>query len=134
MGKREKDETNAIRRWKRRLKLLGEDPVGYCGEISPKHVIDDLALEGGELGFDFWKVGQKIWTKLQMNNLKVMYKTDQVVQRKLDPYEQWMVKSNLETIQSGVPMADQVAILKANGYPRVAAAVEKAWNEQAAKK
>lgn len=50
--------------------------------------------------------------------------------RALNPFELWMVKSNLETINGGVPMEEQVAILKANGYPRVAAAVQKAWVER----
>jgi hypothetical protein len=43
----------------------------------------------------------------------------------LPPYEQWMVRSNLETIrETGVTGAEQVAILRANGYCRIAAAVE----------
>jgi hypothetical protein len=44
----------------------------------------------------------------------------------LTPYERWMVKSNLETIRQGTPAADQVAILRANGYPKIADAVEAA--------
>ena len=44
---------------------------------------------------------------------------------KLTPYEVWMVKSNLETIRNGVSAAEQIAILRANGYLKVADAVEK---------
>jgi hypothetical protein len=43
----------------------------------------------------------------------------------LSAYEQWMVRSNLETIrETGVTVAEQAALLRANGYLRVAAAVE----------
>lgn len=49
---------------------------------------------------------------------------------KLTPIEQWMVKSNLETIQAGTPVEQQVAILKANGYLIVAAAVKLAWERK----
>lgn len=43
----------------------------------------------------------------------------------LDPYERWMVDSNLETIRStDVTPAKQAALLCANGYPRIAKAVE----------
>jgi hypothetical protein len=45
----------------------------------------------------------------------------------LSPYEQWMVRSNLETIRStGVAAAEQAALLRANGYPRIAEAVAEA--------
>jgi hypothetical protein len=47
--------------------------------------------------------------------------------RELSSYEQWMVKSNLETISStNVTAAEQVALLRSNGYERVAQAVEHA--------
>jgi hypothetical protein len=55
---------------------------------------------------------------------------EDMMERELDPFERWMVKSNLATINSGTLMKDRVVILKANGYPKVAAAVEKAWNER----
>lgn len=43
----------------------------------------------------------------------------------LSPYEQWMVRSNLETIRStGVTVAEPSALLRANGYPQIAQAVE----------
>lgn len=46
---------------------------------------------------------------------------------KLSPFERWMVKSNLQTIsETGVPTATQIAILRANGYPKIAAAVAQA--------
>jgi hypothetical protein len=57
-----------------------------------------------------------------------------MIERELDPFERWMVKSNLKTINSGILMTTQVTILKANGYQRIAAAVEKAWNERAVPK
>lgn len=42
----------------------------------------------------------------------------------LSPYEQWMVRSNLDTIrETGVTVEDQAALLRANGYPRIAQAV-----------
>jgi hypothetical protein len=45
----------------------------------------------------------------------------------LSPYERWMVNANLETIRSTTVTADeQVALLQANGYPRVAQAVAEA--------
>ncbi len=47
----------------------------------------------------------------------------------LTPMEQWMVRSNLETIKAGKPMEEQVAILRANGYPRIADAVEAEYNK-----
>lgn len=44
---------------------------------------------------------------------------------RLSPYEQWMVRSNLETIRvTDVTAAEQVAVLRANGYARIADAVE----------
>lgn len=50
------------------------------------------------------------------------------IQRELSPFERWMVKSNLETIRStGVSISEHTAILRANGYPSIAAAVEQAW-------
>lgn len=43
----------------------------------------------------------------------------------LSAYEQWMVDSNLKTIRStDVTPAKQAALLRANGYPRIAKAVE----------
>lgn len=43
----------------------------------------------------------------------------------LSPYEQWMVRSNLDTIDStGTNAAEQAALLRANGYARIAQAVE----------
>lgn len=44
----------------------------------------------------------------------------------LSAYEQWMVRSNLETIDSGVAASGQIAILRANGYDRIATAVAQA--------
>lgn len=45
----------------------------------------------------------------------------------LDPFQQWMVKSNLERIKNGEMTGIQaVASLKAQGYELVAAALEKA--------
>lgn len=42
----------------------------------------------------------------------------------LNPYERWMVQSNLETIAStAVTAEEQAARLRANGYPRIADAV-----------
>lgn len=49
--------------------------------------------------------------------------------RPLSPYEQWMVKSNLQTIESGSMSAEQVlATLKAGGYLRITRAVENNLN------
>ena len=43
----------------------------------------------------------------------------------LSPYERWMVRSNLETIRTtDVTVAAQVELLRANGYQRLAEAVE----------
>jgi hypothetical protein len=43
----------------------------------------------------------------------------------LTAYERWMVRSNLGAMQAtGTTAAQQAAILRANGYLRVAAAVE----------
>lgn len=42
----------------------------------------------------------------------------------LDPYEQWMVRSNLKRIADGEASAEAiVATLRANGYPSIADAV-----------
>ena len=49
------------------------------------------------------------------------------LQTSLSPYEAWMVRSNLRTIEeSGASGVDQVALLERNGYPKVAAAVSQA--------
>lgn len=51
------------------------------------------------------------------------------MKRQLDPVEKWMVKCNLEYVKAeGV--ATVVARLRAQGYERVAAAVEQAVKEQ----
>jgi hypothetical protein len=43
----------------------------------------------------------------------------------LSAYERWMVRSNLETIrETDVTAAEQAAMLRANGYSRIAGAVE----------
>ena len=43
----------------------------------------------------------------------------------LDAYERWMVRSNLQDIADGeTTRAERVALLRANGYDRVADAVE----------
>jgi hypothetical protein len=43
----------------------------------------------------------------------------------LSAYEQWMVTSNLKTIrETRVTAAEQAAILRANGYSRIADAIE----------
>lgn len=45
----------------------------------------------------------------------------------LSPFERWMVKSNLQAIEAGeVATAERVATLRANGYPKIAAAVAEA--------
>jgi hypothetical protein len=45
----------------------------------------------------------------------------------LTTHEQWMVASNLETVRkTGVTLQEQAAVLRANGYFRVADAVEAA--------
>lgn len=50
----------------------------------------------------------------------------------LSPYEQWMVRSNLQTIrETNVTAAEQVAVLIANGYARIAEAVRCATTEAA---
>jgi hypothetical protein len=52
--------------------------------------------------------------------------------KELDAYERWMVRSNLERIRDeGLEVADVVSTLRANGYPRIADAVEQAIAEQA---
>lgn len=48
-------------------------------------------------------------------------------EKPLTPMERWMVKSNLKRIQDGEnPSATQIAILRQNGYPRIAKAVAQA--------
>lgn len=42
----------------------------------------------------------------------------------LSPYELWMVASNLQTILDGMPESIVLATLRANGYLRVANALE----------
>jgi alanine racemase len=42
----------------------------------------------------------------------------------LNPFEQWMVKSNLNHLEEYGGLEIVVARLKANGYPHVAEAVE----------
>lgn len=44
----------------------------------------------------------------------------------LSPFENWMVKSNLKTIQDGTPAEQITAQLELNGYFRIAKAVEQA--------
>jgi len=46
------------------------------------------------------------------------------MEKPLSAMEEWMVKSNLQTIADGRDAADLVAELRHNGYLRVAAAVE----------
>lgn len=53
-------------------------------------------------------------------------------QRTLDPFEKWMVRSNLETIRAQNNASEIVAILRAGGYLRVAAAVERALQKEQA--
>ena len=49
----------------------------------------------------------------------------------LDPYERWMVRSNLHTAaDEGIPLSEQARKLRAYGYERVAAAVESATDEE----
>jgi hypothetical protein len=48
----------------------------------------------------------------------------------LSTYEQWMVGSNLKTIrETDVIPAEQAARLRANGYPRIADAVEESFTD-----
>lgn len=47
------------------------------------------------------------------------------VEPPLGPYECWMVKSNLERIHEGAKPQELVATLRANGYARIALAVDK---------
>lgn len=45
----------------------------------------------------------------------------------LDAYERWMVQVNLQKVQTeNADGARLVAVIRANGYPRVAAALERA--------
>jgi hypothetical protein len=49
----------------------------------------------------------------------------------LNPYEQWMVRSNLEHIKTNNLNADSViAQLRFNGYPQIANAVAEAINQE----
>jgi hypothetical protein len=45
----------------------------------------------------------------------------------LDPYERWCVKSNLQSVRDGEPIESILTQLRANGYPRIAAAVEQEY-------
>jgi hypothetical protein len=47
-------------------------------------------------------------------------------QRELSNFEQWMVKSNLKTIEAGTPARDIINTVRSNGYLRVADAIEAA--------
>lgn len=48
-------------------------------------------------------------------------------ERPLNAYEEWCVRSNLRRIkEEGLDAADVVTLLRANGYPTVALAVEQA--------
>ncbi len=48
----------------------------------------------------------------------------------LTPMDEWMVKSNLQTIANGTPASEIIAILRAGGYYKVASAVEKVVNAE----
>jgi hypothetical protein len=49
----------------------------------------------------------------------------------LSAFELWMVESNLRTIrETDVTPREQAALLRANGYPEIAAAVEAAASER----
>lgn len=48
-----------------------------------------------------------------------------IVAKTNTPFERWMVASNLRSIQAGASKSQVLATLRANGYFRVAAAVEK---------
>jgi hypothetical protein len=53
----------------------------------------------------------------------MMFASDPIA--RLTPFERWMVRSNLETVQeTGTTYAEQAAQLRANGYGTVANAVE----------
>lgn len=54
------------------------------------------------------------------------------MKRTLNPFEQWMVKSNLQTIASGASAEEIVATVKGNGYADVAAAIESELQNQKA--
>lgn len=43
--------------------------------------------------------------------------------KELSPFEKWMVRSNLKTIEGGESAEKIIATLRANGYIRVAEAV-----------
>jgi alanine racemase len=45
------------------------------------------------------------------------------MKKELSPFERWMVRSNLQTIEAGADPERIIAILKVNGYPRIAEAV-----------
>ena len=46
----------------------------------------------------------------------------------LTPMDEWMIKSNLQTIAKGTPASEIIAILRAGGYYKVANAVETVVN------
>jgi hypothetical protein len=48
----------------------------------------------------------------------------------LDPFQQWMARSNMKTIrEQGVSVEHQTAVLRANGYPSIANAVEELYEQ-----
>ncbi len=50
--------------------------------------------------------------------------------RQLNPFEIWMVRSNLETVKTK-GIAWVVNTLNDNGYPKIAKAVKKAYDDNA---
>lgn len=53
--------------------------------------------------------------------------------RELNPFERWMVKSNLEHLEEYGGLEVAVARLRANGYDRIADAVKAAGEKARAK-
>ena len=47
------------------------------------------------------------------------------MEKQLDAFDRWMVKSNLKTIAAGEDAARLIALIRANGYPSIADAVER---------
>lgn len=53
------------------------------------------------------------------------------MEKPLSPMEKWMVRSNLTRLRAGESkMPELVALLRHNGYPRIAAAVETSWAKE----
>jgi hypothetical protein len=113
------------------VKLI-EMPTGHDSKHYPLTIGNLYTIKAFDGSNIITNTDDPKWHLCSYNRERVekAYSKQQIdtILKTLDPYEIWMVNSNLQTIHNGTPKEKIIATLKANGYSNIANAVQTLTN------